>query len=242
MKVAAKFKAENSERWLTLDYRPLELEQQVREFWETNKIRDKLEEMRLKTNKGVLGFVEGPPTLNGLPHVGHYRGLAMKDLRYRWKTMQGFYVPFWAGWDCQGLPVELEVERELNLKSKRDLAEKVGEERFVAECKKAVMKYHKEWFDADKRLGVFMNHDKAYWTYFDQYLKRAWEQGLLGEGYYVVAYCPHCQTSLSNAEVGLGYEQVEDPSLYFKLKVRETENEYFLVWTTMPFTVITDTF
>jgi len=171
----------------------------------------------------------------------------MKDLRYRWKTMQGFYVPFWAGWDCQGLPVELEVERELNVKSKRDIAQKVGEERFVAECKKTVMKYHKEWFEADKKLGVFMNHDKAYWTYLDEYierewlyLKRAWEQGLLGEGYYVVAYCPHCQTSLSNAEVGLGYEEVQDPSLYFKMKVKEKENEYFLVWTTMPFTLVTD--
>jgi isoleucyl-tRNA synthetase len=247
MKVAAKFKAENSKRWLTLDYRPLELEQQVRDFWETHNVRQKLEELKLRTNKGALGFVEGPPTLNGLPHVGHYRGRAMKDLRYRLKSMQGFYVPFWAGWDCQGLPVELEVERELGVKNKRDLVEKVGEERFVAECKKTIMKYHKEWFDADKRLGVFMNQDKAYWTYLDayierewQYLKRAWEQGLLGEGYYVVAYCPHCQTSLSNAEVGLGYEQVDDPSLYFKMKVQGKDHEYFLVWTTMPFTLVTD--
>jgi len=247
MKVAAKFKADVSKRWLTLDYRPLELEQQVREFWDKHKVREKLERQRLKNNRGVLGFVEGPPTLNGVPHVGHARGRVMKDLRYRWKSMQGFYVPFWAGWDCQGLPVELEVERELNVRNKRDLLEKVGEERFVAECKKTVMKYHKEWYDADMKLGVFMNHDKAYWTYLDeyierewQYLKRAWEQGLLGEGYYVVAYCPHCQTSLSNAEVGLGYEEVEDPSLYFKMKVRKAENEYFLVWTTMPFTLVTD--
>jgi len=246
-KVAAKFKADVSKRWLTLDYRPLELEQQVREFWEKNNVLQKMERLREETNKGFLGFVEGPPTLNGLPHVGHYRGRAMKDLRYRWKTMQGYCVPFWAGWDCQGLPVELEVERELNVRSKLDIVEKVGEERFVAECKKTVMKYYKEWFEADKKLGVFMNHDKAYWTYLDeyierewQYLKRAWEQGLLGEGYYVVAYCPHCQTSLSNAEVGLGYEQVEDPSLYFKMKVKEKENEYFLVWTTMPFTLVTD--
>jgi len=247
VKVAAKFKADASKRWLSLDYRPLELEAQVREFWEKHKVREKLEQLRLQNNRGFLGYVEGPPTLNGVPHVGHARGRVMKDLRYRWKSMQGFYVPFWAGWDCQGLPVELEVERELNVRNKRDLLEKVGEERFVAECKKIVMKYHKEWYEADKKLGVFMNHDKAYWTYLDeyierewQYLKRAWEQGLLGEGYYVVAYCPHCQTSLSNAEVGLGYEEVEDPSLYFKMKVRDAENVYFLVWTTMPFTLVTD--
>jgi isoleucyl-tRNA synthetase len=244
--VAAKFKAD-SRRWLTLDYRPLELEQQIRDFWEKNKIAKKLEQLREKSNCGVLGYVEGPPTLNGVPHVGHARGRVMKDLRYRWKTMQGYYVPFWAGWDCQGLPVELEVERELGVKNKRELLEKVGEERFIAECKKTLMRYYREWFDADQKLGVFINQDKAYWTYLDeyierewQYLKRAWEQGLLGEGYYVVAYCPHCQTSLSNAEVGLGYEEVEDPSLYFKLKVSTAENEYFLVWTTMPFTIVTD--
>jgi isoleucyl-tRNA synthetase len=247
MKVAAKFKTDTSRRWLTLDYGPLELEQQVREFWKTHKVRENLEQQRLEHNRGVLGYVEGPPTLNGVPHVGHARGRVMKDLRYRWKSMQGFYVPFWAGWDCQGLPVELEVERELGVRNKRDLLEKVGEERFVAECKKTVMKYHKEWFEADMKLGVFMNHDKAYWTFHDeyiekewQYLKRAWEQGLLGEGYYIVAYCPHCQTSLSNAEVGLGYEEVDDPSLHFKMKVKESRNEYFLVWTTMPFTLVTD--
>jgi isoleucyl-tRNA synthetase len=244
--VAAKFKAD-SRRWLTLDYRPLELEKQIREFWKKNKVAQRLEQLREKSNRGVLGYVEGPPTLNGVPHVGHARGRVMKDLRYRWKSMQGYYVPFWAGWDCQGLPVELEVERELGVKNKRELLEKVGEERFIAECKKTLMKYWREWFSADQKLGVFINQDKAYWTYLDeyierewQYLKRAWEQGLLGEGYYVVAYCPHCQTSLSNAEVGLGYEEVEDPSLYFKLKVSNAENEYFLVWTTMPFTIVTD--
>lgn len=248
MKVAAKFKVDASKSWLTLDYRPLELEKQVREFWKKHNVRERLEQLKLKNNKGVLGFVEGPPTLNGVPHVGHARGRVMKDLRYRWKSMQGYYVPFWAGWDCQGLPVELEVERELGVRNKRELLERVGEERLVAECKKTVMKYHKEWFKADAVMGVFMNHDKAYWTYLDKYierewqvLKRAWEQKLLGEGYYVVAYCPHCQTSLSNAEVGLGYEEVEDPSLYFKMKVRESENDYFLVWTTMPFTLVTDT-
>lgn len=161
--------------------------------------------------------------------------------------MQGFYIPFWAGWDCQGLPVELEVERELGVKNKKDLLERVGEEKFVAECKKTIMKYYEAWHRADVKAGVFINDSKAYWTYLDdyierewKYLKQAWDQGLLGEGYYVVAYCPHCQTSLSNAEVGMGYEEVEDPSLYFKFKVADTKNDYFLVWTTMPFTLITD--
>jgi isoleucyl-tRNA synthetase len=244
--VAAKFKTD-SRRWLTLDYRPLELEQEVREFWEKNKVLQKLTEYRQKNNAGLLGYVEGPPTLNGVQHVGHARGRVIKDFRYRMKTMQGFYVTFWAGWDTQGLPIELEVEHDLGVKSKKELLERIGEERFVEECKKIVMKYHRQWFEADRKLGMFINYDQAYWTHHDKYierewkyLERAWEQNLLGEGYYVVAYCPHCQTSLSNAEVGLGYEEVEDSSIHFKFKLSEAENEYFLVWTTMPFTIITD--
>lgn len=161
--------------------------------------------------------------------------------------MEGHYIPFWTGWDCQGLPVELEVERLLKVKNKRDLLERVGEERFVAECKKTIMKYYEAWHSADVKAGIFINDAKAYWTYLDeyierewQYLKLAWQQGLLGEGYYVVAYCPNCQTSLSNAEVGMGYEEVEDHSIYFKFKASDLKDEYFLVWTTMPFTLVTD--
>jgi len=247
--VTAKFEA-NSEKWLTTDYRPLELEKEIREFWNKNQTQQKLMECKEKNNSGVSGWVEGPPTLNGIPHIGHARGRVMKDLRYRWKTMQGYFMPFWAGWDCQGLPVELEVEKLLGVKNKRELLGRVGEERFIEECKKTVMKYHREWVKADRKLGVFINQDKAYWTYLDgyiegewQYLKRAWEQGLLEEGHYVVAYCPGCQTSLSSAEVGYedSYREVEDPSLYFKFKLAESPDEYFLVWTTMPFTLITDT-
>jgi isoleucyl-tRNA synthetase len=244
--VTVKFEAD-SKNWLSKGYSPLELEQEIRDFWHKNRIAEKLEQTRLKANRGILGYVEGPPTLNGYPHVGHVRGRVMKDLRYRWKSMQGFYVPFWGGWDCQGLPVELEVERQLGVKNKKDLLERVGEEKFVAECKKTIMKYYEAWRQADMKAGVFINDAKAYWTYLDEYIEREWEylgrawnQGLLGEGYYVVAYCPHCQTSLSNAEVGMGYEDVEDPSLYFKFKLEKARNEYFLVWTTMPFTIVTD--
>jgi isoleucyl-tRNA synthetase len=233
------------------NYAPLELEKEIREFWIKNKIREKLEALSASPNiKGNLGYVEGPPTLNGIPHIGHARGRILKDIRYRWKTMEGYYMPFWAGWDCQGLPVELEVEKILGARNKRESIEKYGMERFIEECKKAIMRYHQMWLDADSRLGIAINQDKAYWTYKDSYierewgiLKRAWDQNLLEEGHYVVAYCPGCQTSLSSAEVGYegSYKEVEDPSLYFKFKVTGTPNEYFLVWTTMPFTVITDT-
>jgi isoleucyl-tRNA synthetase len=248
-KVTDKFKT-NSTQTLTPDYRPLELEKEIRAFWEQNNTLRKLMDFKEKNSKGIVGYVEGPPTLNGIPHVGHARGRVMKDLRYRWKTMQGYFMPFWAGWDCQGLPVELEVEKLLGVKNKRELLERVGEEQFIEECKKAIMKYHREWVKLDSLLGIFMNHDKAYWTYHDsyierewQYLKRAWEQGLLEEGHYVVAYCPGCQTSLSSAEVGHedSYMIVEDPSLYFKFKLTDSQDEYFLVWTTMPFTLVTDT-
>ena len=244
--MTAKFKS-NSRPLLTQKYRPLELEREVRGFWEKNQILQKLEEIREKNNNGLLGYVEGPPTLNGIQHVGHARGRVIKDFRYRLKTMQNFYVAFWAGWDTQGLPVELEVEKTLGAKNKKELLARVGEERFVEECKKSIMKYHRQWVEADKNLGIFIDQDKAYYTHQDryierewQYLKRAWEQNLLGEGYYVVAYCPHCQTSLSNAEVGLGYKEVEDPSIHFKFRLSETENEYFVIWTTMPFTLVTD--
>jgi isoleucyl-tRNA synthetase len=241
--------AENLGPSLPTNYSPLALEKEIREFWIKNKIREKLELID-KDAKGILGYVEGPPTLNGIPHIGHARGRVMKDVRYRWKTMEGFYMPFWAGWDCQGLPVELEVEKLLGVKNKREMLEHVGQERFIDECKKAIKRYHAMWLEADGSLGVFINQEKAYWTYKDEYIERewqilkcAWEQNLLEEGHYVVAYCPGCQTSLSSAEVGYegSYKQVEDPSLYFKFKVAGSTSEFFLVWTTMPFTIITDT-
>jgi isoleucyl-tRNA synthetase len=243
--------ADQSQSTLSPNYTPLELEKEIREFWIKNQIRQKLEALKDAPNlKGNIGYVEGPPTLNGIPHIGHARGRIMKDIRYRWKTMEGYYMPFWAGWDCQGLPVELEVEKLLGVRNKRESIEKYGMERFIEECKKAIMRYHAMWLEADSKLGIAINQDKAYWTYKDSYIERewqilkaAWDQKLLEEGHYVVAYCPGCQTSLSSAEVGYegSYKEVEDPSLYFKFKVTGTQNEYFLVWTTMPFTVITDT-
>ncbi|MCW3996052.1 MAG: isoleucine--tRNA ligase [Candidatus Bathyarchaeota archaeon] len=247
--MTAQNEPEDQNQTLPANYTPLELEAEIREFWSKNKIRQKLEQTQ-KTAKANIGYVEGPPTLNGIPHIGHARGRIMKDIRYRWKTMQGFYMPFWAGWDCQGLPVELEVEKILGVRNKRESIEKFGMERFIEECKKAIMRYHAMWLEADSKLGIAINQEKAYWTYKDSYIERewqilkaAWDQNLLEEGHYVVAYCPGCQTSLSSAEVGYegSYKEVEDPSLYFKFKVANTKNEFFLVWTTMPFTIITDT-
>ncbi|MFL6481522.1 MAG: isoleucine--tRNA ligase [Nitrososphaera sp.] len=199
------------------------------------------------TGKEVMGYIEGPPTMNGKPHMGHIRGRIIKDLWYRFNTLQKRKVVFRAGWDTQGLPVELQAEKELGLTgSKTENLGKVGVEKIVETCKKIVQSYNEKWVAVDKLLGMSFNYEKAYWTFHDpyierewQYMRRAWESGILKEWFRVVAYCPSCQTSLSNAEVNQGYETVEDPSFYYKVKLKE-ENAYLVVWTTMPFTIVTD--
>ncbi len=217
-------------------------------------IRDRLNKVNLRKlleddlkNRKKIGFVEGPPTMNGEPHIGHLRGRVMKDLWYRFSTLRKLNVIFRAGWDTQGLPVELQAEKELGLSgSKVENLKSVGIEKIVEQCKKLVHRYNEKWVEADKLLGISFDYEKAYWTYRDEYIERewkylqkAWERGILEEGYRVVAYCPSCQTSLSHAEVSQGYEVVEDPSLYYKVKLVD-EDAYLIVWTTMPFTVVTD--
>ncbi|MDQ5863295.1 MAG: class I tRNA ligase family protein, partial [Thermoproteota archaeon] len=228
-----------------------------------NNVRDYLDNLDLAAHleaelagKEIIGYIEGPPTMNGEPHVGHIRGRIIKDLWYRFNTLQKKRVIFRAGWDTQGLPVELQAEKELGLTgSKAENVNKVGVEKIVETCKKIVHLYNEKWIAVDKLLGMSFDYEKAYWTFHDQYierewqyLKKAWESGVLKEWFRVVAYCPSCQTSLSNAEVNQGYETVEDPSFYYKVKLKEEEGEgeggkedvYLIVWTTMPFTIVTD--
>ncbi|SRR5579875_346067 len=193
-------------------------------------------------------FVEGPPTMNGTPHAGHLRGRIMKDLWYRYMTLRGYKVTFNAGWDTQGLPVELQAEKELGISGgKSKVIESAGIERIVSECKKIVNRFNEKWVEVDGLLGMSFNQKNAYWTYKDEYIEREWkylkkahEGGILSEAYKVVAYCPSCQTSLSHAEVNQGYDTVQDPSLYYKVKLSD-EDTYLIVWTTMPFTLVTDT-
>lgn len=201
-----------------------------------------------ETKKGKkLVFIEGPPTMNGIPHAGHLRGRVIKDLWYRYMTLLGNKVVFNAGWDTQGLPVELQAEKELGIiGGKTEILKSFGIEKLVNECKRIVKKYNEKWVEADMLLGMSFDQKNAYWTYKDefierewQFLKKAYETGILTEGYRVVAYCPSCQTSLSHAEVNQGYEMVQDPSLYYKVKL-ESEDAYIIVWTTMPFTLVTD--
>jgi isoleucyl-tRNA synthetase len=207
-----------------------------------------LEKMLAQTKKGSkMVFIEGPPTMNGTPHAGHLRGRIIKDLWYRYNTLKGHKIMFNAGWDTQGLPVELQAEKELGITGgKTEILKSFGIEKIVAECKRLVHKYNEKWVEVDKLLGMSFNQKNAYWTYKDEFIEREWqflkkahETGILTEGYRVVAYCPSCQTSLSHAEVNQGYDMVQDPSLYYKVKL-ESENAFLIVWTTMPFTLVTD--
>lgn len=221
------------------------------------KIRDHMEliqfnkfiknEIENRNNQKVLGYVDGPPTMNGEPHVGHLRGRIIKDLWFRFNVLKQNKVVFRPGWDTQGLPVELQVEKELGLTgNKSDNIDRVGIEKIVQSCKSLVKKYNEKWVHVDKLLGMSFDYERGYWTYYDQYmerewsyLKKAWDNGILQEGFRVVAFCPSCQTSLSNSEVNQGYDTVEDPSFYYKVKLVD-DDSYLIVWTTMPFTLITD--
>ncbi len=231
---------------------PKAIENQVRNYMDNIDLRTLLEN-ELVSQRGqiaIIGYIEGPPTMNGEPHAGHLRGRVIKDLWYRFNTLQKKRVTFRAGWDTQGLPVELQAEKELGLTgSKEENITRVGIEKIVETCKKLIHNYNEKWVGADRLLGMSFNYEKAYWTFRDQYIERewkylqsAWESGILKEWFRVVAYCPSCQTSLSNAEVNQGYETVEDPSFYYKVKLvgEQVEDTYLIVWTTMPFTVITD--
>ncbi|MDG6963709.1 MAG: class I tRNA ligase family protein [Nitrososphaerota archaeon] len=230
---------------LSQDYDWKKIEDRVRRFYDTPGARREI--ARAVAGKKPVGYVEGPPTLNNQPHVGHVRGRMMKDLWYRFRTLEGDNIVFRGGWDTQGLPIELQAEKELGLSGNKwkDL-EKVGVDKLVAECKRLIGKYRGDWEETDRLLGLMLDRKAAYMTYRDEYIERewsylekAWKTGLLGEGYKVVPYCPECQTALSAGEVSLGgYEKLEDPSLYYK--VRAEDGAYLVLWTTMPFTVVTD--
>ena len=231
MKLSAKFDAK-------------EIESQVREHLKSFNLE---KEIFSSDKQGKIRFIEGPPTMNGIPHAGHLRGRVIKDLWYRFNTLQGNKIEFNGGWDTQGLPVELQVEKELGVTGgKTEAIKQFGIERIVSECKQIVQKYNKTWVKVDDLLGMSFNHEKAYWTYRDEFIEREWqvlkkahENGILEEDFTVIAYCPSCQTSLSHAEVNQGYEEVKDPSLYYKVKL-VNQDAFLIVWTTMPFTLITD--
>ena len=221
------------------------IEKQIKDYLKNMDLHKMIFESPEKNQK--IMFIEGPPTMNGIPHAGHIRGRVIKVLWYRYMTLRGHKVVFNAGWDTQGLPVELQAEKELGVTGgKTQIIKSVGIEKLVSECKKLVQKFNEKWVETDNLLGMSFNQKDAYWTFKDefierewQFLKKAYENGILEGDYTVIAYCPSCQTSLSHSEVNQGYEEVKDPSLYYKVKLQD-ENTFLIVWTTMPFTLVTD--
>ncbi|CAN5562575.1 isoleucine--tRNA ligase [soil metagenome] len=222
-----------------------ELEREIIELWKKTGTFEKSVERRPEDKPFV--FYEGPPTANGRPGFHHVLSRAFKDLIPRYKTMQGYRVERKGGWDCHGLPVELEVEKELGLTGKNDI-EGYGIEEFNKLCRESVFRYVGEWREMSDRMGFWADMDNAYWTLDNTYIESVWwalkqlyEKDLLYEGYKVTAHCPRDQTSLSSAEVAMGYEDVVDPSVYVKLPLVENPETSLLIWTTTPWTLISNT-
>ncbi len=218
------------------------LEEKILEYWRSNAIEVKIQELHRKDSKFV--FLEGPPTANGLPHVGHALTRAIKDVFLRYKTMTGHHItPRVGGWDCHGLPVELEVEKELGISSKQGI-EEYGIAQFNDACRKSVFRYVKEWELLSERIGLHLNLPNSYVTLRDPYIEKVWgflkeayNRGLLVKGHRILPLCTRCETTLSSHEVAQGYKDIEDDSLYVKFQSKDDANTYFLAWTTTPWTL-----
>ena len=181
------------------------MDKQVLEFWKEKGIFEKSLERRKDSPKFV--YYEGPPTANGRPHPGHILTRAIKDIVLRYKTMEGFLVNRKGGWDTHGLPVELEVEKQLGISGKPEI-ESYGVEKFISRCKESVWKYLKEWTEITERIGFWLDTENAYVTYHDEYIESEWwavktifDKGMIYKGHKVVPYCPRCGTALSSHEV-----------------------------------------
>jgi isoleucyl-tRNA synthetase len=224
------------------------LEEEMLKFWEEKNLFKRSIEQRKGQERFV--FYEGPPTANGKPHMGHVLQRAIKDLVLRYKTMKGFYADRRAGWDTHGLPVEIEVEKELGLRGKQDILNLKENEFesikfFNEKCRDSVFKYVDEWKNLTERVGFWIDFDRAYVTYHNDYIESIWwfisqmqEKGLLYKDYKVVPYCPRCGTSLSSHELAQGYkDNVEDPSIYIKFELENEPGTFILVMTTTPWTL-----
>jgi isoleucyl-tRNA synthetase len=215
-------------------------EKAVLDFWNEQNIFE--ESMKRREGNEQFTFYDGPPTANGKPHIGHVLTRAVKDCIPRYKTMKGYHVLRKAGWDTHGLPVELEVEKSLNISGKPEI-EKYGVEPFIQKCKESVWKYEALWRQMSERVGYWADMDKPYVTYHNEYiesvwwaLSEIWKKGLIYKGYRVVPYCPRCGTPLSSHEVAQGYKDVKETSVYVKFKIKDRD-AYLLAWTTTPWTL-----
>lgn len=222
------------------------VETRVQEYWH----REGIPSLALARNPegAPFRFTEGPPTANGKPHLGHLVARALKDSVLRHRRMQGYRViTSMAGWDCHGLPVEVEVEKSHGWRSKKNITE-YGVDRFIAECRKSVFTYEETWRGMSRRMGYWLDYERPYFTMERSYvesvwwsLKRLYERGSLEKGRYVVPYCPRCETPEAAHEVAQGYKETQDPSVTIRLKAVPKDPasppRFYLVWTTTPWTL-----
>lgn len=219
-------------------------EEGVLSFWDDESIFARVSELRADAPHYV--FYEGPPTANGKPGIHHVISRTIKDLICRYKTMKGFRVDRKGGWDTHGLPVELGVEKQLGLKSKDQIAE-YGIAEFNKKCKDSVFTYLKDWDKLTRRMGFWLDLKNPYITFTNEYIESVWwilaelfKKDLLYKGNKVVAYCPRCETAQSSHEVAQGYKDIDDPSVFVTMRLKDDPDTSFLVWTTTPWTLISN--
>jgi len=220
-----------------------ELEVQLMERWKAEGTFEK--SLELREGRPRFVFYEGPPTANGKPATHHILARAFKDLFGRYKTMKGFYVERKAGWDTHGLPVEIEVEKKLKISGKFEIENEIGVERFNELCRQSVYEYVDEWVAFSERMGFWQDYENAYWTLTPEYiqsvwwaLSEMWKQDLVYKGFRVAPYCSRCATPLSSHELAQGYrDDVPDPSVYVRFRLKTDPKSSILAWTTTPWTL-----
>ncbi len=220
------------------------IESDIIAWWDEHHIFEK--SISQREGRPTFSFYEGPPTANGRPGIHHVMARAIKDIFCRYKTMKGFRVERKAGWDTHGLPVEIEVEKELGLQGRQQI-EEYGIERYNARCRQSVLEYTELWDELTRRMGYWVDLSNPYITFETSYIETVWwllkqiyEKGLLYQGYKIQWYSPGSETVLSSHEVSLGYEEVQDPSIYVRFPIAGEDNTYFLAWTTTPWTLISN--
>ena len=220
-----------------------ELEKQIMALWKEEGTFQK--SLELRAGKPRFVFYEGPPTANGKPATHHILARAFKDLFPRYKTMKGFYVERKAGWDTHGLPVEIEIEKKLKISGKFEIENEIGIERFNELCRASVYEYVSDWVAFSERMGFWLDYENAYWTLTPDYiqsvwwaLSEMWKQGLVYKGFRVAPYCSRCATPLSSHELAQGYrDNVPDPSVYVRFRLKQDPKTAILAWTTTPWTL-----
>ena len=218
------------------------LEEEILQFWDANDTFQ--ESIRRRRGGDEFVFYDGPPFATGLPHFGHFVPGTIKDIIPRYQTMKGKMVDRRFGWDCHGLPVEYEMEKELGISGKREI-EAYGVANFNEACRSIVLRYVQEWRRIVTRMGRWVDFDNDYKTMDPDYMesiwwvvKQLWEKGLLYEGHYILPYCPRCSTVLSNHELNLGgYQDVHDPAITVKFRLKNEPATFILAWTTTPWTL-----